>query len=144
MKRVLGLSVFGIMATLFAVGSADAQLFARRVVVAVPVQASPVQGKAEAGAGKKLGPVACAVVRMHLREEYRKKGMGLVERIKKANEASDDVINGLVPDAEKVAGKKFGAIGDGTIIQAIIDFLNSPAGKALIDALIQLLIHALG
>ena len=36
------------------------------------------------------------------------------------------------------------ALGDGTIIKAIIEFFNSEAGKKLIDALIQLLLSFIG
>lgn len=42
--------------------------------------------------------------------------------------------------AEPVADGAVGALGDGTILQAIIDFLKSPAGQALIQALLALLI----
>lgn len=148
MKKFLGLSFFGVLASILVSGSsADAQLLPRNRVVLLATPA-PVKAQAPAPvaaeASKKLGPVACAVVRMHLRDEYKKKGMSLVERVRKANEATDDVINGLVADAEKVAGKKFGAIGDGTILNVIIEFFKSPQGQALIAALIELLIHSLG
>lgn len=158
MKKVL----LGLTFLFASIGlSAAPQLFPRHRAVVVqsaflpvpgvaptPMQppAAPVEGAF--GASKKLGPVACAAVRMHLRKEYRKQGLGIVESISKANEATDAVINGLVPDAEKVAGAsvagaKFGAIGDGTLIQAIIEFFKSPQGQALIKALIDMIIHML-
>lgn len=40
------------------------------------------------------------------------------------------------PEVESAVGK----LGDGTILQAIIDFLKSPQGQALIDALVKMLI----
>ena len=55
----------------------------------------------------------------------------------------------LVPIAEQMCGQTVpaglvqegvGAIGDGTILNAILDFLKSPAGQALIQALISLLV----
>lgn len=147
MKRLIGLLAFVSFAVLFTAGESDAQLLPRKRIVlttSAPVVQPPAATPVEVGASKKLGPVACAAVRQHLRETYRKQGLGLAERVKKANQATDDVINGLMADAEKVAGQRFGAIGDGTILKVIIDFLNSPAGKALIEALIQLLIHSIG
>lgn len=36
------------------------------------------------------------------------------------------------------------ALGDGTIIQAIIDFFKSEAGQKLIDAIVQLLLSLIG
>lgn len=95
---------------------------------------------------KAPGPVFCAAVRSHLRKEFRKQGMGFLESIKKANQVSDEMIAGLMPDAEKVASAslgqdvKVGAIGDGKILDAIIAFFNSPQGQALMEALIKLLI----
>ena len=104
--------------------------------------ASPVEAAVKSDS-KTLGPVACEVVRVHLRREYRKQGMSPLDSIRAANRVSDEVINGLVPNAERLSGQKFGAIGDGKIFQAIMDFLKSPAGRALIDALVKLLIDML-
>ena len=153
----LGFASLAVWAVTVETGAAESQLFPRnraKVGTVNPIPNAPktaplpMAQPAGAGESKKLGPVACVVIRQKLRDEYKKQGMGLVERIRKSNEATDDVINGLMADAEKVAaakvaGAKFGAIGDGTIIQAIIDFFKSPQGQALIDALIQLLIGLL-
>lgn len=45
------------------------------------------------------------------------------------------------PDA---VANAVGAFGDGHVIQAIVDFIKSPAGQQLIAALIQILIAAIG
>lgn len=111
-----------------------------------PIPSAPAAPPVEAAVtsdSKTLGPVACEAVRVHLRREYRKQGMGLIESVRAANKVSDEVINGLVPNAEKASGQKFGAIGDGKILQAILDFLKSPAGQQLIDALVKMLIDLL-
>lgn len=91
---------------------------------------------------KKPGAVFCIAVRAKLRQEFRAKGYGLLESIRMANAASDEVIAGLIADAEKMSGVKVvgTAIGDGKIIDAIIGFFKSPQGQALLDALIKLLL----
>lgn len=101
-------------------------------------QAAP----AAAGASK-VGPAFCALVRGKLRAEYAKQGMGLVERWRKAAEATDDVIRSAVAEAEKISGKVYGDLGDGTFLQKLIDFLNSPLGKELWEILKQLLLGLL-
>ena len=52
---------------------------------------------------------------------------------------------GLIGDAETISGVKVvgTAIGDGKIIDAIIDFFKSPQGQALIEALIKLILSLL-
>lgn len=82
-----------------------------------------------------------AAVRMHAAKQLRAEGHGILESRKLANKLTDEVIDQSIPDAEAVAGAKFGAIGDGTILQKIIDFFNSPTGKSIIDALVQILLH---
>lgn len=174
MKRTLTLAgmMLGLLGTLFLAAPTEAQpprykLHGNYLVLAQPGDAGPLfveerlgqfipvpGGKAKAdapaaaGESKKLGPVACAVVRIHLTKEYQKQGLGRVAALRKAREADDETINGLVAEAEKVAqtkmaGAKFGQIGDGSFIQAIVDFFKSPAGQALIQALIELITHLL-
>lgn len=121
---------------------AEGQIF-RRTAPVVVVTSAPQPAAQVVAAPKAPGPVFCAAVRAHLRKEFRKQGFGVIESVRKANAATDDVIAGLLPDAEKVSGTKAGAFGDGAILQALIDFFNSPAGSALIQALIQLLIGLL-
>jgi hypothetical protein len=153
MKKCLWMLSFGVLASIFSVG-ADAQVLPRnrtpfKVTVQAPTQTPAPKVTAATTESKELGPVACAVIRGHLRDEYRKQGMGVIERVRKANEATDDVINGLKADAERVAagkvsGAKFGAIGDGKIWDTIVGFFKSPMGQALLQALMDLLIHSLG
>lgn len=104
-----------------------------------PAVVSAAQVEATA---KKPGAVFCIAVRAKLRQEFRAKGYGLLESIRMANAASDEVIAGLIADAEKMSGVKVvgTAIGDGKIIDAIIGFFKSPQGQALLDALIKLLL----
>ena len=84
-----------------------------------------------------------AAVRMQAAKHLRADGHGILESRRLANKLTDEVIDQSIPDAEAVAGAKFGAIGDGTILQKIIDFFNSPTGKGIIDALIQILLHSI-
>lgn len=114
--------------------------------VAVPIAAVPDEPAAQVAGPRQPGPVFCAAVRAHLRQEFRKQGMSFGESVRKANQVTDDVIAGLLPDAEKVASAKMGAkvevgaIGDGKILKAITDFLSSPAGQEIMAALIKLLL----
>lgn len=83
--------------------------------------------------------------RLALRVELRKRGMA--SRISEFTEAAtDDVIDLTAEDllAQQQIQLPTGAFGDGKIIDAIISFFQSPQGKALIDALIKLLIGLLG
>lgn len=119
---------------------------APQTAVVSPVAAVPDEPAAQVAGPKQPGPVFCAAVRAHLRQEFRKQGMGFAEAVRKANQVTDDVIAGLLPDAEKVASAKMGAkvevgaIGDGKILKAITDFLSSPAGQEIMAALIKLLL----
>lgn len=140
MKKLILFALVLTGTTLF-LAPAEGQIFRRSapvVVVAAPQPAAQV-----VAAPKAPGPVFCAAVRAHLRKEFRKQGMGLIESIRKANDVTDEVIAGLIPDAEKVSGQKVGAIGDGKIIDAIIEWFKSPQGQALIAALVQLILGLL-
>ena len=92
---------------------------------------------------KQLGPVACVAVRLQVFKQLRAQGHSVRESFQINRGATDELITGLVPEAEKVSSQKFGAIGDGKILQAIIDFFQSPQGQQLITALVQMLIHLL-
>jgi hypothetical protein len=59
--------------------------------------------------------------------------------------SADPAVAAAMPalGAAEAAGTA-GALGDGTIIQAILDFFKSPQGQAVIAALVKLLLTALG
>lgn len=61
-------------------------------------------------------------------------------------EAGPDVVKAVAAMGEPpmVDDGKMGAIGDGSIIKAIEDFLASPLGQALEKALVALLLAAIG
>lgn len=130
--------------SLWAVHDANGQILRKKAVPVVVVQTEvlPQPAAQVEPTAKKTGAVFNAVVRMKVRQEYRKQGLGLIESIRKANAvASDEAINGLIADAEAISGVKIvgTAIGDGTFMDKLIDFFNSPAGKMLLDALLKLL-----
>jgi hypothetical protein len=59
------------------------------------------------------------------------------------------LLDQAVGDASKATGQtiefpKPGAFGDGSIIQAILEWFKSPQGQAVIAALIKILLAALG
>jgi hypothetical protein len=172
-KRTLTLAgmMLGLLGTLFLAAPTEAQpprykLQGNQLVLAQPGDAGPLfveerlgqfvpvpGGKAKASPPaaaaepKKIGPVAGVIIRLEVAKHLMKKDPSLSRHaaLKKAREiADDDTLNALAPDAEKVAGQKFGAIGDGSIWQAIVDFIKSPAGQALIKALIDMIIHMIG
>jgi hypothetical protein len=66
-------------------------------------------------------------------------------RLRDVNDVLSDVTDDVI-DAEIVAlnlPPMVGAIGDGSIIQAILDFFKSPEGQALIAALVKMLLGLL-
>lgn len=81
-------------------------------------------------------PLFNALVRRAARRELEKRGY--------TDQNIDDMLacatSDVIADAQAKAGVEMGAIGDGTILNAIIEFLKSPAGQALIQALIALLL----
>lgn len=92
------------------------------------------------------GPLFNTRLRLAARAELRSRGYSFGEINDIVWAADDDVIDAAIEQAELDApGVKaaLGALGDGTIIQAIIDFLKSPAGQALLQALIALLLGML-
>lgn len=78
-------------------------------------------------------PVLHGLVRIRVAAGLRRKGYGFMEARELASSLTAEIIDAASPESVQ-------AIGDGTLFQLIIDFLNSEAGKALIDALIKLLI----
>ena len=84
------------------------------------------------------------LLKLRVRAGLRAQGKGFAE-INHLMDGWDDELPtmaaALLPDAEQAAA--VGALGDGTLIQALIDFLKSPAGKALIEMLIKLLLGGL-
>lgn len=77
------------------------------------------------------------VTRLRVAAALRRQGHSVLDARELSHSLTAATIEAAVPP------EAVGAIGDGTILQKLIDFLNSPAGKALIDALIQLLIHSI-
>lgn len=81
-------------------------------------------------------------LRAALRQELRKKGYSFSE--------INSVISHIDEDSVKDAGIEMGIkeIGDGSILKQLVDaflkFLQSEQGKALIDALMKLLLGLLG
>lgn len=79
-------------------------------------------------------PIFYALTRAATRREMRQRGYPLGQ-IREALEAcADELI-----DAAAVRSGGVGAIGDGKIVEAVIEFLKSPQGQALIDVLIKIL-----
>lgn len=87
------------------------------------------------------GPLFDAFALAHAKKELIRRGVSPddVER------AIATIGGGRAVDAAFHTAKvPVGAIGDGTIIQAIVDWFKSPQGQALIAALIKVLLAALG
>lgn len=84
-------------------------------------------------------PVFYELTRLRARVELRRMGYKRDE----VNSIMDGATDSAIDLAAITAGSTLPtmtAIGDGTILQAIIDFLKSPAGQQLIAALIALLL----
>lgn len=82
------------------------------------------------------------LVRLKVREGLHTKGLSFAKVNHAMQGLDNDGIDGVGTQLpQPIQAWKF---GDGTLITAITKFLESPAGKALIDALIQLLIKSIG
>lgn len=79
------------------------------------------------------------LLRLRCRSELRRQGRNYSE----INSIMDGWDDAVVPIAVAMLppehADEFGALGDGTIIQAIIEFLKSPAGQMLIQLILSLL-----
>jgi hypothetical protein len=75
------------------------------------------------------------ITRMKLAAELRKKGHTVLEAHQLAQTMTDDVINSTLMTMKV----PLSAIGDGTILQKIIDFFQSPLGQMLLKLLMSLL-----
>jgi hypothetical protein len=155
MVRYAALAFFGCFLVAAMPSSVNAQLFKRHQKAqshaAIPVTVAEIHAAEVAqppvveATAKKPGAAFCIAVRMELAKSFRKQGHGFLKARQLANQASDEVIATLIADAETLSGVKVvgTAIGDGKIIDAIIDFFKSPQGQALIEALIKLILSLL-
>lgn len=148
-KIVLSLGLFvAYFALIAAVPAGDPQLRRAKVTVTkievIPQPAPAAAAQVEATA-KKTGPIFNIAVRMKMREKLREKGYGPLQIARALRQIDDEVINSVMSDAETLSGVKVvgTAIGDGKIIDAILEWLKSPQGQAFIDALLKLLLGLL-
>lgn len=81
------------------------------------------------------------VARIALRRGLAKQGLSRAEIRDKMDLVDDDMIEGATHEVGH--SKVVGAIGDGTILQKIVDFFNSDLGKALIALLMKILLGGL-
>lgn len=70
----------------------------------------------------------------------RQRGLGFFEARKLASSVDDDTIQLAMSMAPPEVVGAVGALGDGTILQAIIDFFKSPLGQQLIQLILSLLL----
>lgn len=81
------------------------------------------------------GPLFRVRMQLAVAAGLRQRGYGLLEARRLAQTVDDD----LIVAAAMQAAIPMAAIGDGTILQVILDFLSSPLGQQLIQAIIALL-----
>lgn len=86
-----------------------------------------------------LTSLALIRIRLQARRELRSLGY----KTAALHQAMALVDDQLVNDAASEADVPLTALGDGTIIDAIIEFLKSPEGQALMKALVEMLISLL-
>ena len=88
-------------------------------------------------------PLLNAVIRRRVIVELHKThGYSMADARELASELDDETINAGMKQVEGVA-EAVNALGDGHILQMLIDFISSPAGQALIKLLISLLLGGL-
>lgn len=95
-------------------------------------------------------PLLVATARRHAAAEYSAtNGVGFFAALRKVRDIDGEDFDACCLQAEAVAAVKIpqvtygSSIGDGHIIQAIIDWLKSPEGQAFIAALIKIILGAL-
>ena len=88
--------------------------------------------------GKKHPLLNLVIKRRVIVELHKTHGYTMAEARELAGDLDDATIHAGMKQVEGVA-EAVGAIGDGTLLQKIIDFIQSPQGQALIALLIKLL-----
>ncbi len=89
------------------------------------------------------GPLFRVRTQLAVAASLRQRGYGILEARRLSQTVDDDLIGLAAATCPPDVGDGLGAIGDGTIIAAIIAFIQSPAGQALIAMLIKLLLGGL-
>lgn len=85
-------------------------------------------------------PVLNAFLRRRLVVELHKAhGMSIADARQMTADLDDEEIDSAVEQTEG-AKEAVGAIGDGSLLQKLIDFISSPQGQALIALLIKLIL----
>lgn len=84
-------------------------------------------------------PAFYAMARVHARRALREQGKSFSEINEAMNLTDNDLIDSVADDVPPMVG----SIGDGKIIQAIIDFFKSPQGQAIIAALVKMILSLL-
>lgn len=87
-----------------------------------------------------MGPLVTILARAKCRSALREKGY----TFRQINDVIGAVDDDALSWAMQESGVKASAIGDGKIIDAILDFFKSPEGQALLAALIKMLIALIG
>lgn len=86
------------------------------------------------------GPLFRARVQMATAAALRQRGFGFVEARRLAATVDADTISLAASMAPEEVQSAVGSLGDGTILQMILEFLQSELGNALIQLIISLLI----
>lgn len=89
------------------------------------------------------GPLFRGLVRVRLRTALRRKGYSFGQAWDMVDEAEDDVLDELITTAAEQTNA-VAAIGDGKLLQALLDWLKSEQGAAFLDALLKLLLAMIG
>jgi hypothetical protein len=85
------------------------------------------------------------MTRARVREQLRAQGKGFLESFQLASQVDADTVAtaaALAPPSVQSKAMGFGSVGDGSILNAILDFLNSDLGKALVALIISLITAA--
>lgn len=89
-----------------------------------------------------VNPIVKSLIRTQVRQAARDNGMGLLDAIRYSKAVSDSTIEAALNIAgEKTRAKvaSVQALGDGTLLNKFLEFLNSELGKALIAIILSLI-----
>jgi hypothetical protein len=87
-------------------------------------------------------PALVLAARAKVREQLRARGHSFVEALHLANQVDAGTLAAAASVAPPEVGLKLGTLGDGSILQSILDFLQSDLGRALVQIVLSLLLAA--
>lgn len=88
-------------------------------------------------------PILTQLVKVRVRQSLRAAGHSFIESVQLASTVDADLVDmafAVAPPEALAAVESVGALGDGTLLQKFLDFLNSDLGKMIVEIIKKLLL----